>query len=271
MACGGIKSTLNYAPTTLVEGITNAKEIWDTLADKIRPQGENTLLSLIARLEQCVYGGEDTQNIKTYAQVFRQLDEDIVRVGAEFKLPDYFLALKWIHGLGPEFDAFVGNLFQNHSICRKGLSRTGALLLKEVITMAEDYEKLMENRKTTGANAPAGFFTHKRGYSQTNKQSCSMHPRAENHSDLDCWQQHPEKQPEWLERKRANQQGKRSRPGAAAANLAAETACPLALNQPPVNILYPRPWWRIPNSKRRLQAHLQRESPSHWTKDRWAL
>ncbi|OAF57324.1 hypothetical protein VC83_04529 [Pseudogymnoascus destructans] len=43
MACGGIKSTLNYAPTTLVEGITNAKETWDTLADKATG-GKHTVL-----------------------------------------------------------------------------------------------------------------------------------------------------------------------------------------------------------------------------------
>jgi hypothetical protein len=42
----GIKwptAVLSYQPATLVEEITNAKEVWDTLADKSRPQGENTI------------------------------------------------------------------------------------------------------------------------------------------------------------------------------------------------------------------------------------
>jgi len=154
-------------------------------------------------------------NVTTYTNRFSQLrDEQIVANGSARHLnwPDESLVMFYIAGLqtNTRWEQFVLSFRQI-----KGTLPT----LEETMQLAREHGRLTKSiENDPGSSAENAIVLtaesqkKQHGGRSTNKQkktyqkgSCSVHPEATNHTNEGCFVQHPEKTPDWVIEKRANQ------------------------------------------------------------------
>jgi transposase InsO family protein len=203
-ACAGIKHTLTYNALQEVENVKEAAKILQILAKIYQPRSSAMFNDLQTRFDSLRLS--DCKDISEYASQLRELHNKIQSLDKTSQIGSPQLIMRFLNGLGPEYNTFKTAFQQTHSILPVRDDDdperiiTHACDITTVVAGAQEEECSQKSQRQESAlYAGLGKRKHKT-QGQRNVPQCT-HCGKRWHTEDRCWDKHPERKASDLKKK----------------------------------------------------------------------
>ena len=249
-ACSLIRSYCNQNARDLIRDINTATEMLNKLEAHYTPKGSAIFQALDLKYQSLSLA--DCKDINHFSEQLKAFRNELHALSDECKISGPHFINKFITSLGPSYDNFCRNFYQNHKLlsekCADGTT-IKAVTFEEAVMAAEMEEQAWKNNQQITA-----LVTHQVQGSRSSKfcsHCVALGEYGKGHTKHECWKLHPEKKTTYDARRRARRNQKDRRQGLKAKNESDATLEHIGavVAQAPLPVAEPR---RLPGTERNI-------------------
>ena len=191
-ACSLIRSHCNQNARDIISDTSIATEMLNKLEVRYTPKGSAIFQALDLKYQSLSLA--DCRDITHFSEQLKAFRNDLHALSDECKISEPHFINKFITSLGPNYDTFCRNFYQNHRLLSESSADetvTRAVTFEEAVMAAEMEEQAQKNNQQAAALVAHQVQEHKP--SKVCSHCVALGENGKGHTKDDCWKLHPDK------------------------------------------------------------------------------